>query len=694
MKQHTIHDRMPDAPEAYLSNGVIGLRVGRNPMQEITGLLSGFSTLLERHEVEALAPIPCPKLDIVTGSQVPYGGRSMLTGPSSRFAFESQTYDFANGELTTRFTYRPADGRDIACEHVIFCSRTSPTLYLSQLTLTAIADIDATICVRLDAADMPIETARIIRTADCDGSMLLVGRGDTAASKAGVSMITQWEGDGERQHKTLYDYESRAIESCVVLRLKAGMPQRFSVITSCVPGALHHEPHLQAIRMIKLALWGGFDALREKNRAAWAEIWKGRVTVKGAGELWQDRLDSAFFYLNSTLHTSAPYSIAPCGLGHRFLYKGHVFWDTESFMFLLPLLTAPETAEALLDYRFDRLEAARNNARLQGYRGIQFPWQSFATGDEVTRPSANQAGGAGEQHVNMDVALAFALYAHVTEDPVFIREKAWPVLRGVSQWIESRVTRTERGYEILRVTGIDEGVDNVNNNAYTNIVCRKVLTEANRIGKQLGYPENRKWAQIAEGLIIPVHPEYGYIQQYEGVPLQDELSCELMMAYFPYCFRAGKAMDEHTIRTYIEHGLENQLVFPMLSGFLGIFPAWMGDREMSLRFFEKGCEPFLREPYMTSLEWVARDGSEPDNMPTPFLTGRGALLAGVMLGLTRLNLLQDEDKWLEGPITLPQGWDAIVLERVYLKGRAARITARHGAAHAEIEWLESESEAG
>ena len=61
-----------------------------------------------------------------------------------------------------------------------------------------------------------------------------------------------------------------------------------------------------------------------------------------------------------------------------------------------------------------------------------------------------------------------------------------------------------------------------------------------------------------------------------------------------------------------------------------------------------------------------------------------------MLGLTRLNLLQDEDKWLEGPIILPQGWDAIVLERVYLRGRAARITARHGASHADIEWLENE----
>lgn len=688
MKQYTIYDRMPDAPQAYLSNGMVGLRVGRNPMQEINGLLSGFSTLLERHEVEALAPIPCPKIDIITGSMDPISGRSMLTGPQSRFAFESQTYDFSNGELTTRFTYCPADGRDIACEHVIFCSRTSPTLYLTRLTLTASADVDATICVRLDAADMPVQTARIIHTSDCDGSMLLMGHGDTPASKAGVSLITQWDGEGEREHKTFYDYESQAIESHVILHLKTDAPQTFTVITSCVPGALHHEPHLQAIRMIKLALWDGFDTLREKNRTAWQEIWKGRVTVKGAGEQWQEWLDSAFFYLNTTLHTSTPWSIAPCGLGHRFLYKGHVFWDTESFMLLPPLLTSPEIAEALLDYRFDRLEAARNNARLQGYRGIQFPWQSFATGDEVTRASADQAGGAGEQHVNMDVALAFALYARVTDDPIFTRERAWPVLRGVSQWIESRVTKTDRGYEILRVTGIDEGIDNVSNNAYTNILCRKVLEETNRVAKALGYPENRRWAQIAAGLIIPVDPEHGHVQQYEGAPMLDELSCELMMAYFPYCFRAGKDMDEHTIRTYIEHGLERQLIYPMLSGFLGIFPAWMGDREMSLRFFEKGVGPFLREPYTTSVEWVARDGSDPDNMPTPFLTGRGALLAGVMLGLTRLNLWEDEDKWLEGPITLPQGWEEITLQRIYLKGRAARVTARHGAAHAEIEWLD------
>lgn len=97
MKKHTIYKRMPDAPEAYLSNGMVGLRVGRNPMQEMTGLLSGFSTFLERHEVEALAPIPCPKIDIITGSFDPMNGRSMLTGLRAALPLRARPTTFPAG---------------------------------------------------------------------------------------------------------------------------------------------------------------------------------------------------------------------------------------------------------------------------------------------------------------------------------------------------------------------------------------------------------------------------------------------------------------------------------------------------------------------------------------------------------------------------------------------------------------------
>ena len=170
--------------------------------------------------------------------------------------------------------------------------------------------------------------------------------------------------------------------------------------------------------------------------------------------------------------------------------------------------------------------------------------------------------------------------------------------------------------------------------------------------------------------------------------MADMLSCETVMTYFPYGYRAGEPLDTDTIRMYVDHGMEDQLRYPMLSGFLGIFPAWIGRREQSRLFFEKANAPFMSDPFLLSVEWVSWAGRDPDNMPTPFLTGRASFLAGVMLGLTRINLFAEEGKEFEGPVSLPAGWDEITLSRIYLRGRPARVTARHGDAAAKIEWLD------
>ncbi len=37
---------------------------------------------------------------------------------------------------------------------------------------------------------------------------------------------------------------------------------------------------------------------------------------------------------------------------------------------------------------------------------------------------------------------------------------------------------------------------------------------------------------------------------------------------------------------------------------------------------------------------------------------------------------------------MPEGWDGIVLEKVFLRGRPARDTALHGAPRAEVVWLD------
>ena len=54
------------------------------------------------------------------------------------------------------------------------------------------------------------------------------------------------------------------------------------------------------------------------------------------------------------------------GLG----YNGHVFWDSETWMYPVLLLMQPDMAQQMLQYRFDRMPAARQNAYMHGYKGI------------------------------------------------------------------------------------------------------------------------------------------------------------------------------------------------------------------------------------------------------------------------------------------------------------------------------------
>ena len=70
-------------------------------------------------------------------------------------------------------------------------------------------------------------------------------------------------------------------------------------------------------------------------------------------------------------------------------------------------------------------------------------------GFEVT-PTVAGTGWA-EQHASPDVALGFWEYQLATNDQTFLREGTWPVLSAVAQWITSRVTATNRGFEILHV---------------------------------------------------------------------------------------------------------------------------------------------------------------------------------------------------------------------------------------------------
>jgi trehalose/maltose hydrolase-like predicted phosphorylase len=454
---------------------------------------------------------------------------------------------------------------------------------------------------------------------------------------------------------------------------------------------MHHEPHRQAARLVGMAARRGFQRVREENAGAWGEIWKGRIKLIGADASWQALADAAFYYLHASAHSSSVFSTSMFGLAYwpnYHYYKGHVMWDIETFAFPTLLLTAPETAHALLTYRAEHLLAAEHNAALHGYRGLQFPWAGGPRhGEEVIRLSAPQL--VFEQHVSLSVALAFARYVHATGDEDFLRETAWGVLEGVANWIVSRAVKSDRGYEIKEVIGVAEATEPVDNNAYVNMTACEALREAAAFARRLKRAPRNRWDEIANSLYLPVDESGGFIRNHERYSADEKgavaATPEAPAGLYPTNHHVDPQLERGTIEFYLRRA-DEFVGRPMLSALLGVYAARIGDRTEARRWLERGYAEFVQEPFQETNEFSATRFKDKPRVG-PFMANAGGFLMDCLYGFTGLELAATEPAgWFTRPVVLPEGWDAIEVDRVYARRRPARLEARHGASKATLEF--------
>jgi kojibiose phosphorylase len=226
-----------------------------------------------------------------------------------------------------------------------------------------------------------------------------------------------------------------------------------------------------------------------------------------------------------------------------FGYRGHVFWDTEIFILPFFIYTQPELARNLLMYRYHTLAGARRKAQEAGYEGALFPWESAATGDEVTPRWV--PGKAGEMiriwcrdielHINTDVAYGVWKYWQLTKDDVWLQDYGAEIILDTAVFWGSRVEwNSDRlCYEISDVIGPDENHEHVDNNAFTNGMVRWHLERALEVWSWLeerdsslaGKLANRinlnpqrleKWVDITQKIPVNQHPETCLIEQFDG----------------------------------------------------------------------------------------------------------------------------------------------------------------------------------
>jgi hypothetical protein len=357
-------------------------------------------------------------------------------------------------------------------------------------------------------------------------------------------------------------------------------------------------------------------------------------------------------------------------------YYGHVMWDIETFSVPPLTLTQPDAAQALLEYRFLALDGARRNAQCFGRRGLQFPWESApATGQEAA-PSPGKAAWH-EDHVSLDVALAFLRFSHATGDENFLRDKAWPVVEGVADWIVSRCHRTRKGYAIRRSMGIAERKTETDNDAFTNLSARIVLRHAVALARQLGRTPGMGWEEVGEKLLLPLRE--GLLVPHDGYRANEEKGATPgpLMSIFPLGERLAPSVERKTLRYFLRRA-GDYVGSPMLSSLYGVWAARSGDRRLALALLEEGYGRFIHGRFCQTLEY------RPDRFPEqpvagPFFANMGGFLMSLLFGFPSVEVgAGDPASWTKQPALLPQGWSAIEVERLWLKGRPARLYARHG----------------
>ena len=123
-----------------------------------------------------------------------------------------------------------------------------------------------------------------------------------------------------------------------------------------------------------------WESALEGHQQAWRQEWE-RCDIEIEGD---DEAQIAIRFNLFQLLIAAPRHDTHVNIGAKTLsgfgYRGHSFWDTEIFILPLFIYTSPYIARNLLDYRYERLPAAREKARANGFAGAQFPWESANTG--------------------------------------------------------------------------------------------------------------------------------------------------------------------------------------------------------------------------------------------------------------------------------------------------------------------------
>ena len=255
-------------------------------------------------------------------------------------------------------------------------------------------------------------------------------------------------------------------------------------------------------------------------------------------------------------------------------YFGRFFWDTEMYLMPFYLYTDPERARTLVEFRLTTLPGARANARLYGYPGARYAWESDDAGAENC---PNWQYRDHEVHVSADVVYGWAHFDRAHAAGQFLPQTAEAIVETCRYWMARMDVRTGDDFpSLLGVMGPNEYAPISPNNAYTNRLVKFVLgLGAGELGQAGGASdaEQKAFQSAADKLPIPrsaVEPALvleNEIFEQLAPPRFDELWTDTTRGYY------GQASQE---RIYRSQNLKQADVLMLMM----LFPNEFSDSEV------------------------------------------------------------------------------------------------------------------
>ena len=633
---HAVDIQAPYAP-APMANGCIGILPQKEPF--------AVEHVMLNHVFDAASPHVVSR--VMRGIN-PFCLSMKIDNKkvdTSNISDWQQTIDMRRAVHQTSF--HTLEKADVSYE--LCALRNLPYAGLIRVTVQACKDMLLEVRSGMGIPDDYSQSSIRYREMEADGNRMYMLESD-ATSRFGyrrVASTSSFLFNGE-QIKPIYDEATR--ELFFSIQLKKGETFCFSLVGSVCSSRDFFDPYNEAERQVIYAVHEGEEALMQAHYRLWDELWQGDIRIEGDDDA-QRIVRFALFNLYSSCRGGSRLSIPPMGLSLQG-YNGHIFWDTELWMYPPMLLLNQDIARSMLDYRFDRLPAARKKALAYGYRGAMFPWESDDSGEEATPTHA--LTGPFEHHITADIGIACWNYYCVTRDMRWLQREGYPLLKEIADFWTSRVTRNQDGsYSIHNVTGADEYANGVTDNAFTNGAASLALKYACQAAEICGEKVPEIWQEIGENIRV-LQFENGVTREHSTYKGEMIKQADANLLAYPL----GLITDEYRQRQDLEYYAEriDQKDGPAMSySVYCVQYARMGDADNAYEMFRRCYEPNLRKPFGVISE-------TPTSNNPYFMTGAGGLLQAVLNGFCGLQIT--DEGIVQLPSALPSHWKRVTVTGV------------------------------